>query len=122
MLLAVIKRRLLLAVVSVPLLMGLLLLTVLPGTVFAQSPSVALNPPQGPPGMLVNGTGSYWTPGDPMQVTWEDGTILASTTLDTQGNFLVSFIVPITAIPGAHTVSFSDLKSGSSQLVTFIVV
>jgi len=122
MLLSVIKRRFPLAVVSVSLLMALLLLNIQPHTAFAQSPSITIDPLQGPRGTLVNATGSNWTPGDHMQVTWENGAILVpDTTIDTNGNFVVSFIVPDTTTPGARTISFTDLNSGYSQPVTFTV-
>ncbi len=121
MLLSVIKRRFPIVVVSVSLLMGLLLLNIQPGTAFAQSPSITLNPFQGPPGTLVNATGSSWTPGDTIQVTWDDGSSLGSTTINTSGNFLVSFTVP-NAAPGAHTVNFKDTNTGFSLTATFTVV
>lgn len=123
MLLSVIKRRFPLAVVSVSLLMVLLLLlNIQPRTAFAQSPSITIDPIQGPPGTPVNATGSNWTPGDHMQVTWENGAILVpDTPIDTNGNFVVSFSVPNTATPGARTISFTDLNSGYSQPVTFTV-
>jgi hypothetical protein len=46
-----------------------------------------------------------------VQVRWDDAsfTILANTTVGSNGSFSVSFTVPANATVGAHTIAFVDL-------------
>lgn len=48
-------------------------------TAFAQTSStVAINPTQGPPGTSVTGSGTNWQAGDRMQVSGDNGEVLAN--------------------------------------------
>src|SRR5919106_1236230 len=71
-------------------------------TVKAQ-PTVTLDPTEGPPGPEVTATGSRWSAGHEVSV-YEDGRELATTTIDDNGGFTVSFSVPDDAAEGQHTI------------------
>lgn len=82
---------------------------------------VTLNPPQGPAGTQVTGTGGNWSSGDSILVQWEDGTILATTTVQGDGTFTVSFTIPSDAPQGGHTIYFTDQTAGYFIPTTFTV-
>ena len=89
--LAIIVACALLMTISLPLTMS-------SQVVFAQTSTVSINPTQGPAGIQVTGTGSNWTAGDQIQVSWaDDGSILANTTVQSNGTFTVGFKIPSNA-------------------------
>jgi hypothetical protein len=75
-------------------------------TISGQAESATLDPVEGPPGTEVTATGNGWSAGHEVSVQWEDGTELATTTVDDNGNFTVSFTVPDDAAEGEYTVDF----------------
>ncbi len=105
--------RKLVIVGSCMLVMTMLLpLIISPHIVFAQASVVSINPTQGPAGTKVTGTGTNWTGGDQMQVSWaDDGRVLGNTTVQSNGTFTVSFIIPTSAGQGGHNIYFTDLTS-----------
>src|SRR4051794_32060763 len=70
--------------------------------------STTLAPTSGPPNTVVLATGIGWPAGHRIEVWWSDGTTLAQTTADGNGNFQVSFTVPSTATPGSHDLEIRD--------------
>jgi hypothetical protein len=69
-------------------------------------PTITLNPTEGPPDTTeVTATGSGWPAGHEVSVQWEDGTELTTTTVDDNGNLVVSFVVP-DAAEGEYTIGF----------------
>jgi hypothetical protein len=100
----------------------LLSLTISPQVVFAQSSTVSINPTQGSAGSQVTGTGSNWTAGDQMQVSWaDDGSILANTTVQSNGTFTVGFKTSSNAGQGGHNIYFTDLTSRYFLTAVFTV-
>ena len=80
--------------------------------------SVSLSPNQGSAGTKVTATGSDWSAGHSINVTWEGQSgNLAQTKVDGNGKFTVSFTVPSTATQGKHTIYFVD---GTGNLGYFI--
>jgi hypothetical protein len=69
-------------------------------------PTITLDPTEGAPGTEVTATGSGWSAGHAVNVQWEDGTVLATTTVDDNGDFTVSFSVPDDAAEGEYTIDF----------------
>jgi hypothetical protein len=69
-------------------------------------PTITLDPTEGPPDTEVTATGSRWPAGHEVNVQWEDGTVLATTTVDDNGDFTVSFSVPDDATEGEYTIDF----------------
>jgi hypothetical protein len=55
-----------------------------------------------------------------MELSWDDGTILADTTVAPDGTFSASFTVPTSSV-GSHTVYFTDLTSRYFLTATFNV-
>jgi hypothetical protein len=88
------------------------------------SPAVTLNPTEGAPGTVVTATGSGWIAGHKVSVQWDDGTELRTTTVDDNGGFTVSFIMP-DAAEGEYKINFVDAPpeggSGYSIPATFTV-
>jgi hypothetical protein len=123
MLLTTIRRRFILAIMFVLFLTMLLPLNSLPRTAFAQGSSVTLNPTQGPAGTQVTGTGSNWSSGDTIVVQWDDNppTTLATTTVQGDGTFTVSFTIPSNATQGNHTIYFTDQTARYFIPATFTV-
>lgn len=109
--------------VSLVLLMTMSLpLTMAPQAAFAQSSTVSINPAQGPAGTHVTGSGTNWTAGDSMQVSWaDDGSILANTTVQSNGTFTVYFTIPSSAGLGGHNIYFTDLSSRYFLVAVFTV-
>ena len=71
--------------------------------------AVSLSPNQGSAGTKVTATGSDWSAGHSINVTWEGQSgNLAQTKVDGNGKFTVSFTVPSTATQGKHTIYFVD--------------
>jgi len=118
---SVFRRKSIFAMMSVLLLAMLVSLTTLPHIAFAQGSTVSLSPSTGPAGATVTGTGSNWTAGDAILVQWEDGTNLATTTVQSTGKFTVPFTVPSNATQGAHTVTFTDQTARYFIPATFTV-
>ncbi len=103
--LAIIGACALLMTISLPLTMS-------PQAALAQSSTVSINPNQGQAGTQVTGTGSNWTAGDHIQVSWaDDGSILGNTTVQSNDTFTVGFKIPSNAGLGGHTIYFTDLDS-----------
>jgi hypothetical protein len=73
--------------------------------IYRRVPSITLDPPEGPPGTEVTATGSGWPAGHEVSVDWEDGTVLATPTVDDSSNLAVSFVVP-DAAEGEYTIYF----------------
>jgi hypothetical protein len=73
--------------------------------IYRQVPTITLDPTEGPPGTGVTATGSGWPAGHEVSVYWEDGTVLATPTVDDSGNLVVSFVVP-DAADGEYTIDF----------------
>ncbi len=97
-------------------------LTLAPQVAFAQSSTVSINPTQGPAGAQVTGSGTNWTAGDSMQVSWGDnGSILANTTVQSTGSFTVKFNIPSSAGLGGHNIYFTDLTSRYFLVAIFTV-
>lgn len=120
--LRVLYRRLAIAVSCALLLTISLPVLMAPQAVFAQSSTVSINPTQGPPSTNVTGTGSNWTAGDQMQVSWaDDGSILANTTVQSDGTFTVGFTIPSSAGLGGHDIYFTDLSSRYFLVAVFTV-
>jgi hypothetical protein len=69
-------------------------------------PTITLDPTEGPPETEVTATGSGWPAGHEVSVYWEDGTVLATTTVDDNGDFTVFFTVPDNASEGEYTINF----------------
>jgi hypothetical protein len=69
-------------------------------------PTITLDPTEGPPGTEVTATGSGWPVGLDVSVQWENGTVLATTTVDGNGSFTVSFTIPDDAAEGQHVIDF----------------
>jgi hypothetical protein len=67
--------------------------------------SIILDPTEGTPGTEATVTGSGWKAGHEVNVQWDDGTELAATTVDGNGDFTVFFVVP-DAAEGEHTIDF----------------
>jgi len=91
---------------------------------FAAASTVSINPNQGSAGTIVTGSGNNWTSAHKIQVTWEDqSTNLGQTTVDTNGNFTVSFTIPSTAPQGSHTIYFVDATGNLGYFIpqTFTV-
>lgn len=85
------------------------------------SSSVTLNPSEAPAGSNVTGAGSDWTVGDSILVQWDDGTNLATTTVQSDGTFTVPFTIPSNATQGAHTIYFTDQNASYFIPATFTV-
>jgi hypothetical protein len=73
--------------------------------IYRQVPTITLDPIEGAPGTEVMARGSGWPAGHEVSVQWEDGTELATPTVDESGNFVASFIVP-DAAEGEYTIDF----------------
>jgi hypothetical protein len=117
------KPNLIISLVAVVMLAGAIV-GPLAGSIIrahAQSSTVSINPTQGPVGAPVTGSGTNWTAGDQMQVTWDDGTILANTTVQSDGTFTVNFNIPSSAGLGGHDIYFTDLSSRYFLVAVFTV-
>ena len=115
-------QRLAIAASLVLLMTTSLPLTMFSQTAFAQSSTVSITPTQGPAGTQVTGSGTNWTAGDQMQVSWaDDGSILANTTVKSDGTFTVGFNIPSSAGQGGHNIYFTDLTSRYSLVAVFTV-
>lgn len=95
-----------------------LVVGLLPFTTVAQASTgtVVLDPTQGPPETQVIARGSGWTPGDTLQVQWSNQNgrqVLATPTVDANGNFNASFRVPANATLGEQDVSVVDASDCS---------
>jgi hypothetical protein len=75
-------------------------------SIYRLNPTITLDPTEGPPETEVTATGSGWLAGHQVSVQWEDGTELATTTVDDNGGFTASFSVPDAAAEGEYTVDF----------------
>ncbi|HZA24961.1 MAG TPA: Ig-like domain-containing protein [Dehalococcoidia bacterium] len=73
--------------------------------IYRLNPTITLDPTEGPPETEVTATGSGWPAGHAVSVQWEDGTELATPTVDGNGNLVVSFVVP-DAAEGEYTIEF----------------
>jgi hypothetical protein len=87
-------------------------------------PTITLDPTEGSPGAEVTATGSGWSAGHEVSVYWEDGTVLATTTVADNGDFTVFFAVPDNAADGEYMIYFVGLPpEGESYTIptTFTV-
>jgi hypothetical protein len=85
------------------------------------SPSVKLDPTEDPPGTQVTATGSGWPAGHEVSVQWEDGTELATPTVDGNGDFTVSFAIPDDAAEGQHAIDFVSFPpEGEAHVISAI--
>lgn len=89
-----------------PVVLGLILVGLLLTPRLASAASVMLDPASGPAGIRVIADGSGWPAGMQVRVKWDDGQVLAQTSVDAGGRFTLPFRVPAAATPGPHTVVF----------------
>jgi outer membrane protein assembly factor BamB len=80
---------------------------------------LSLSPSVGPPTTSDTATGSGYPPADSVTVTF-DGTAVGSATANAAGTFAAPFVVPASAIPGAHTVAAFD-PAGLGASATLVV-
>ena len=128
MLLATLRRRFTLAIISMLFLTMFLPLNILPGTAFAQTkpgqcpqgklcrlstaslPTPAQGtyinvvPTSGPPNTSVAATGGGFPANDTIQIWFDQTDTGARATTDSQGNFKTNFNVPSNATLGIHPV------------------
>lgn len=64
----------------------------------------------GPAGTPLSITGNDADPANAIQFLW-DGSLIGTTTADSNGDFSIQFNVPVDATPGPHTVAFSGWDS-----------
>src|SRR2546425_12251769 len=94
------RSRLILSLMTVVLLAGAIAVTLVPNLAHSHAQgtaTVTLNPTSGPPGTSVTATGSNWIAGHQIQVELESGTVLATTTVQNNGTFTVTFTIPTNA-------------------------
>jgi murein DD-endopeptidase MepM/ murein hydrolase activator NlpD len=80
------------------------------GVVGAQGMNVSLNPAEGAPGTQVTATGINWQSGHTMHTVWDGDSNkdINQTTIDVNGNFIATFLVPSDAGIGQHVIYFWD--------------
>jgi hypothetical protein len=94
-----------------------------PSANFTVTPSITLNPTNGPIGSTVNVTGFGFATFNPVTITFGGSTVLtipANNTTDNFGFFNVSFIIPTGQTSGGKTVNVAD-ASLNSAISTFTV-
>ena len=105
------RRTIRRAAVGALLLALMALLVTGSGRALAQASSVAISPAQGLPGTEVTATGSNWGAGDQIQAIWGDTTgpdVGSTVTVNSSGDFTLTFDVPSGAAPGSYQVIFWD--------------
>lgn len=96
------------------------LLSLAPATLaHAAGPALSLSPTFGPPTTSDEAKGAGFPAADSVTVTF-DGASVASATTSSTGTFTAGYVVPATALPGAHTVSAFD-SAGLGAGATFTV-
>lgn len=83
---------------------------------FIKSNSLATNPASTPPGQNVTAIGSGFQANESVKVYWNrtSGTLLATTTADTNGNISQTVTIPANGTPGQNTVISVGQTSGLS--------
>lgn len=80
-------------------------------------PAISLTPDTGQPGSSFTVSGTGFTPGERVKISW-DGTNLGGTAKVTDnGTFVYSGLVPDGVVPGSHTVA-AQVVGGSSERAT----
>jgi len=88
-------------------------------------PALVLQPTSGPPGGEVHVTGERFACAShsrAVELSWDDGTQLASASLDASGRFDTSVSVPADAAAGRHTVRAACSDGSASAPTDFTVV
>jgi len=104
--------------VSVPSL--IIILVIIASAEFALAASVSVSPVVGPPTTKATATGSGFTAGETVSLTF-DTSAAGSAVADSAGNFTQPMLVPKSAQPGAHTVQATGQSSGLLASATFTV-
>jgi len=69
------------------------------------APALSLLPPSGQPGDHSNATGTNFTGGTTVSVTWPGGAVIGSGTWDGAGGFTIDIAIPTDATPNTYTVT-----------------
>src|SRR6202521_4423433 len=97
-----------------------LTLVVTASAAFALAATVSVSPAAGPPTTKASATGSGFTAGETVTLTF-DTSAAGSAIADSTGNFTQPVLVPKSAQPGAHTVQAAGQTSGLLASATFTI-
>ena len=101
-------------------LAAIVVLEILAAASFAATASVSLSPNLGPPTTRTTATGSGFSSGESVTLTFDTAT-LGHATADSSGNFSLGVTVAKSAQPGSHAVQATGKTSGLTASTKFLV-